>query len=103
MWQLGAGLAQPGSRLPPRAKVRRNLPTLAEVYVLLLGPVEILAGGPAAGMLPEEILGSLRTRWLTATAAYRPAARIGFRRRGTRELAGLTLGLLNGRGCGSGT
>jgi hypothetical protein len=45
--------------------------------VYVLGPVEILAGRPAVGALPEEILGPLRTRWLAATAAYRPAAEFG--------------------------
>jgi hypothetical protein len=78
VWQLGAGLIERATRLPGGSRPApefADLPTLAEVYVL--GPVEILAGAPAAGMLPEEILGSLRTRWLTATAAYRPAAEFG--------------------------
>jgi len=75
VWQLGAGLIERAARLPggsrPAAEFA-DLPTLAEVYVL--GPVEILAGGTAAGALPEEIIGSLRTRWLAAAAAYPPAA-----------------------------
>ncbi|MGH3256811.1 MAG: hypothetical protein ACRDOU_15700 [Streptosporangiaceae bacterium] len=89
VWQLGAGLIERATRLPggsrPAAEFA-DLPTLAEVYVL--GPVEILAGGTAAGVpggtvadaagaagaLPEAIAGPLRTRWLAATAAYPPAA-----------------------------
>jgi hypothetical protein len=75
VWQLGAGLVERATRLPggsrPAAEFA-DLPTLAEVYVL--GPLEILAGGTAAGALPEEIIGPLRTRWLAAVAAYPPAA-----------------------------
>jgi hypothetical protein len=75
VWQLGAGLIERATRLPggsrPAAEFA-GLPTLAEVYVL--GPVEILAGGTAAGALPAEVIGPLRTRWLAAAAAYPPAA-----------------------------
>src|SRR5579862_8716215 len=78
VWQLGAGLIERATRLPggsrPAAEFA-GLPALAEVYVL--GPVEILAGGTAAGALPEEISGPLRTRWLAAAAAYPPAAEFG--------------------------
>jgi hypothetical protein len=87
VWQLGAGLIERATRLPggsqPAAEFA-DLPTLAEVYVL--GPVEILAGGTAAGALPgetaagalpDQIIGPLRARWLVATAAYPPAAEFG--------------------------
>jgi hypothetical protein len=60
VWQLGAGLIERATRLPgashPAAEFA-DLPTLAEVYVL--GPLEILAGGTAAGALPGEIAGAL--------------------------------------------
>jgi len=78
VWQLGAGLIERATRLPGGARPAAefaDLPTLAEVYVL--GPVEILAVGPAAGALPEAIIGPLHTRWLAATAAYPPAAEFG--------------------------
>jgi hypothetical protein len=79
VWQLGAGLIERATRLPggsrPAAEFA-DLPALAEVYVL--GPMEILAGGPAAGALPGEIIGPLRTRWLSATAAYPPAAEFAY-------------------------
>jgi hypothetical protein len=78
VWQLGAGLIERATRLPggsnPAAEFA-DLPTLAEVY--LLGPLEVLAGGPAANALPEEIVGSLRGRWRAACAAYPPAATFG--------------------------
>jgi len=78
VWQLGAGLIERATRLPggshPAVEFA-DLPTLAEVYVL--GPLEILAGGTAAGALPEEITGTLRARWLAASAAYPPAAAFG--------------------------
>ena len=55
VWQLGAGLIERATRLPggsnPAAEFA-DLPTLAEVYVL--GPLEVLAGGPAAAALPAE-------------------------------------------------
>jgi hypothetical protein len=60
VWQLGAGLIERATRLPgashPAAEFA-DLPTLAEVYVL--GPLEILASGTAAGALPGEISGRL--------------------------------------------
>ncbi len=75
--QLGAGLIERATRLPggsnPAAEFA-DLPTLAEVYVL--GPLEALAGGPAAA-LPVEMAGSLRDRWRSACAAYPPAAAFG--------------------------
>jgi hypothetical protein len=78
VWQLGAGLIERATRLPggsnPAAEFA-DLPTLAEVY--LLGPLEVLADGPAAHALPEEIAGSLRGRWHAACAAYPPAATFG--------------------------
>src|SRR6266568_4555105 len=49
-----------------------DLPTLAEVY--LLGPLEVLAGGPAFAALPPGLARSLRDRWRGARAAYPPAA-----------------------------
>jgi hypothetical protein len=94
VWQLGAGLIERATRLPggsrPAAEFA-GLPTLAEVYVL--GPLEILAGGPAAGALPEEIIGTLRTRWLAACAVFPPAAALG----------AAAAELLIGRGCGTGS
>jgi len=76
--QLGAGLIERATRLPggsnPAAEFA-DLPTLAEVYVL--GPLEVLAGGPAAAALPAEISTSLRDRWRRACAAYPPAAAFG--------------------------
>ena len=78
VWQLGAGLIERATRLPggsnPAAEFA-DLPTLAEVY--LLGPLEILAGGPASAALPPEITRSLRDRWRSACAAYPPAAAFG--------------------------
>ena len=78
VWQLGAGLIERATRLPggsnPAAEFA-DLPTLAEVYVL--GPLEVLASGPAAAALPAEITGSLRDRWERACAAYPPAAAFG--------------------------
>ena len=78
VWQLGAGLIERATRLPggsnPAAEFA-DLPTLAEVYVL--GPLEVLVGGPAAADLPAEITGSLHDRWRSACAAYPPAAAIG--------------------------
>jgi len=78
VWQLGAGLIERATRLPggsnPAAEFA-DLPTLAEVY--LLGPLEILAGGPASAALPPEITWSLRDRWHSACAAYPPAAAFG--------------------------
>ena len=76
--QLGAGLIERATRLPggsnPAAEFA-DLPTLAEVYVL--GPLEVLAGGPAAAALPAEITRPLRDRWRSACAAYPPAAAFG--------------------------
>ena len=76
--QLGAGLIERATRLPggsnPAAEFA-DLPTLAEVYVL--GPLEVLADGPAAAALPAEITRSLRDRWRSACAAYPPAAAFG--------------------------
>jgi len=74
VWQLGAGLIERATRLPggsdPAAEFV-DLPTLAEVYVR--GPLEVLTGGDAARALPAQILGSLRARWRSASAAYPPA------------------------------
>jgi hypothetical protein len=76
--QLGAGLIERATRLPggahPAAEFA-DLPTLAEVY--LVGPIEVLAGGPAAAALPDELISSLRDRWRAACAAYPPAAAFG--------------------------
>ena len=75
VWQLGAGLIERATRLPggsDPAPEFIDLPTLAEVYVR--GPLEVLTGGDAARALPEQIVGSLRARWRSACAAYRPAA-----------------------------
>ena len=87
--QLGAGLIERATRLPggsnPTAEFA-DLPTLAEVYVL--GPLEVLADGPAAAALPEEITRSLRERWRSACAAYPPAAAFGS---AAAELAGWPL------------
>jgi hypothetical protein len=73
--QLGAGLIERATRLPggsnPAAEFA-DLPTLAEVYVL--GPLEVLADGPAAAALPADITRSLRDRWHRACAAYPAAA-----------------------------
>jgi hypothetical protein len=78
VWQLGAGLIERATRLPgganPAAEFA-DLPTLAEVY--LLGPLEVLAGGPAFAALPTEITRSLHDRWRSACAAYPPAAVFG--------------------------
>jgi hypothetical protein len=92
VWQLGAGLIERATRLPgashPAAEFA-DLPTLAEVYVL--GPLEILAGTKASA-LPEDIAGSLRARWLAASAVYPPAAAFGS-----------AADLLIRRGCGTGS
>jgi hypothetical protein len=76
--QLGAGLIERATRLPgganPAAEFA-DLPTLAEVY--LLGPLDVLSGGPASAALPAEITRSLRDRWRSACAAYPPAAAFG--------------------------
>jgi hypothetical protein len=76
--QLGAGLIERATRLPgganPAAKFA-DLPTLAEVYVL--GPLQVLTGGPASATLPPEITRPLRDRWQDACAAYAPAAVFG--------------------------
>ena len=86
VWQLGAGLIERATRLPgganPAAEFA-DLPTLAEVY--LLGPLEVLAGGPAFAALPTEITRSLSDRWRRACAAYPPAAAFGS---AAAELAG---------------
>ncbi len=78
VWQLGAGLIERATRLHgganPAAEFA-DLPTLAEVY--LLGPLEVLAGGPAFAALPTEITRSLHDRWRSACAAYPPAAAFG--------------------------
>lgn len=74
VWQLGAGLIERATRLPggsDPAPEFVDLPTLAEVYVR--GPLEILTAGDAARALPQQIAGSLRARWRSACAAYRPA------------------------------
>src|SRR5579859_4778928 len=74
VWQLGAGLIERATRLPGGSRPAAefvDLPTLAEVYVR--GPLEVLTGGDAARALPEQIAGSLRARWRSACAAYRPA------------------------------
>jgi hypothetical protein len=97
-WQLGAGLIERATRLPggsdPAAEFA-DLPTLAEVYVL--GPLEILgpeeAADAVARALPAQVTGSLRARWLAASAAYPPAA--AFR--------SAAAALLNGRGSGTGS
>lgn len=74
VWQLGAGLIERATRLPggsdPAAEFV-DLPTLAEVYVR--GPLEVLTGGDAVRALPAQIVGSLRARWRSASAAYPPA------------------------------
>ena len=78
VWQLGAGLIERATRLPggsDPAPEFIDLPTLAEVYVR--GPLEVLTGGDAARALPDQIVGSLRARWRSACAAYRPAAAFG--------------------------
>jgi len=78
VWQLGAGLIERATRLPGGSNPApefADLPTLAEVY--LLGPLEILAGGPASAALPPEITRSLRDRWRSACAACPPAAAFG--------------------------
>jgi hypothetical protein len=89
VWQLGAGLIERATRLPggsnPAAEFA-DLPTLAEVYVL--GPLEVLAGGPAAAALPAEITRSLADRWRSAGAAYPPAAAFGS---AAAEVAGRSL------------
>ncbi len=86
VWQLGAGLIERATRLPgganPAAEFA-DLPTLAEVY--LLGPLEVLARGPAFAALPAEITRSLSDRWRRACAAYPPAAAFGS---AAAELAG---------------
>ena len=72
------GLIERATRLPggsDPAPEFIDLPTLAEVYVR--GPLEVLTGGDAARALPEQIVGSLRARWRSACAAYRPAAAFG--------------------------
>ena len=78
VWQLGAGLIERATRLPgganPAAEFA-DLPTLAEVY--LLGPLDVLSGGPGAStsaVLPAELTRSLHTRWRAACAAYPAAA-----------------------------
>jgi hypothetical protein len=72
--QLGAGLIERATRLPgganPAAEFA-DLPTLAEVY--LLGPLDVLAGGPAAAALPADLVSALHDRWRAACAAYPPA------------------------------
>ena len=76
--QLGAGLIERATRLPggsnPAAEFE-DLPTLAEVYVL--GPLEVLSGGPAPATLPAELTGPLLDRWAAACAAYPPAGVFG--------------------------
>jgi hypothetical protein len=76
--QLGAGLIERATRLPggsnPAAEFA-DLPTLAEVYVL--GPLEVLAGGPAPAALPPESTRALHDRWRSACAAHPPAAAFG--------------------------
>jgi hypothetical protein len=76
VWQLGAGLIERATRLPggasPAAEFA-DLPTLAEVY--LLGPLDVLSGGPGPStVLPAELIGSLHDRWRAACEAYPPAA-----------------------------
>ncbi len=76
--QLGSGLIERATRLPggsnPAAEFE-DLPTLAEVYVL--GPLEVLSGGPACATLPAELIGPLLDRWQAACAAYPPAGAFG--------------------------
>jgi hypothetical protein len=76
--QLGAGLIERATRLPggsnPAAEFE-DLPTLAEVYVL--GPLEVLSGGPASATLPAELTEPLLDRWHAACAAYPPAEGFG--------------------------
>ena len=76
--QLGAGLIERATRLPggssPAAEFT-DLPTLAEVYVL--GPLQVLSGGPVSAVLPAELTSSLQNRWHAACAAYPPAAAFG--------------------------
>jgi hypothetical protein len=104
VWQLGAGLIERATRLPggsnPAAEFA-DLPTLAEVYVL--GPLEVLAGAPAAdevlagapaAVLPGEITRALRDRWRSACAAYPPAAAFGS---AAAELVGPPLSASPGR------
>ena len=73
VWQLGAGLIERATRLPggsnPAAEFA-DLPTLAEVYVV--GPLEVLASGPAAAALPAEITRSLHDRWRARVRPTRP-------------------------------
>jgi hypothetical protein len=72
--QLGAGLIERATRLPGGANPAAEfigLPTLAEVY--LLGPLDVLAGGPTAAALPAGLISSLHDRWRAACAAYPPA------------------------------
>ncbi len=76
VWQLGAGLIERATRLPggasPTAEFA-DLPTLAEVY--LLGPLDLLSGGPGSStVLPAELTRSLHDRWRAACVAYPPAA-----------------------------
>jgi hypothetical protein len=76
VWQLGAGLIERATRLPggasPAAEFA-DLPTLAEVY--LLGPLDMLSGGPGPStVLPAELTRSLHDRWRAACVAYPPAA-----------------------------
>jgi hypothetical protein len=78
VWQLGAGLVERATRLPGGSNPApefADLPTLAEVYAL--GPLEVLAGGPATAALPADIATSLHDRWRNACAAYPPAAILG--------------------------
>jgi hypothetical protein len=75
VWQLGAGLVERATRLPGGANPApefTDLPTLAEVY--LLGPLDVLSGGPASAVLPAELTSFLHNRWRAACAAYPPAA-----------------------------
>ena len=77
--QLGAGLIERATRLPggsnPAAEFA-DLPTLAEVYVL--GPLEMLSGGPASATLPAPSSPARCTiAGAAACAAYPPAAAFG--------------------------
>ena len=94
--QLGAGLVERATRLPgasnPAAEFE-NLPTLAEVYVL--GPLEVLSGGPASATLPAELIRPLLDRWQAACGRYPPAGTFGInaaelvRRTGSHGLRGV--------------
>ena len=70
--QLGAGLIERATRLPGGSNRRRVRRPADAGRGLRLGPLEVLADGPAAAALPAEITRSLRDRWRRACAATRP-------------------------------